>query len=40
MSGRVPVVVALLLSCLPRCAAAQNPTFSSKIEAVRVDTSR
>jgi VWFA-related protein len=37
MSGRVPVVVALLLSGQPLHVAAQNPTFSSKVEAVRVD---
>jgi len=37
MNRRVPVVAALLLWGLPLHAAAQNPTFSSKVEAVRVD---
>jgi VWFA-related protein len=37
MSGRVPVLAALLLSGPLFHAAAQNPTFSSKVEAVRVD---
>jgi VWFA-related protein len=37
MNARVPVIMALLLSCPPLSAAAQNPTFSSKVEAIRVD---
>jgi len=37
MSARVLAVVALLLSCPLLNAAAQNPTFSSKVEAIRVD---
>jgi VWFA-related protein len=37
MNARVPVIMALLLSCPPLNAAAQNPTFSSKVEAIRVD---
>jgi Ca-activated chloride channel family protein len=37
MNRRVPVVAALLLWGLPLHASAQNPTFSSKVEAVRVD---
>ena len=37
MKARVPIALALVVAGLPFAVAAQKPTFSSRVEAVRVD---